>query len=297
MIVDACDEFSGSSGDDHFIIEVGSECSVLLVGGSGADLYTVNPSPATTITVADFDIETDKIDLRPFQTIKNMKQLNITAGSVRVNLPHRQTIVLPHYHPSDVRANNFIFANGNETNGLTIGLAMILFVIVMAVGTLCVGNHIAKNIDWDDFIPEGWGKSAEKTSPKCDYPENVPRRRDVESGYSSIVPIPTRPLPKNAGNVQNSRVSVLAPIAEKTSEVTGYYDISSDESSDDDIASSSENIDFSDSPSEESSEESLLSSILTSEQSEPLSSSIDSSDSLSDSHLMDISDSSTDDDI
>ena len=29
---------------DHFIIEVGSECSVLLVGGSGADLYTVPES-------------------------------------------------------------------------------------------------------------------------------------------------------------------------------------------------------------------------------------------------------------
>jgi len=98
--------YKGSSLSENFIIN--SSGNVTISGGSGADIYTLLPHASTTTTITDFDIKSDRINLSSFN-ILNFEELNITVGSIIINLEENQKMMLLNLTPADINLNNFIF--------------------------------------------------------------------------------------------------------------------------------------------------------------------------------------------
>ena len=77
-------------------------------GHGGVNVYKFVSSPRSTATITDFKLEVDKIDLSMFSSLRSLRDVNMTAGSVLIHLPEAMTIVLLYHSPSDMTRNNFI---------------------------------------------------------------------------------------------------------------------------------------------------------------------------------------------
>ena len=148
-MVTECDTVIGSDGNDQFVVDVAAKCHVILHGGAGSDVYTFHPCQALVVTIADYNSQVDRVDLRQFPHIKSLKDVNMTRGSVVIHLPQFQTIIISNYVPSDMKDSHFIFAKSSKSEGIFVGFAMILFFVVMGISALCVGNHVVSTVDWD----------------------------------------------------------------------------------------------------------------------------------------------------
>lgn len=131
--------YNGSSNSENFIID--SSEDTVITGGGGSDMYSLKPHANVTLTITDFNVNFDIINLQSLN-IRNFNELNITAGSIIINLEENQKIRLLNLTPGDIGANNFIFdsdpsfapslpplynednqAEQNSDSGLVIGIA------------------------------------------------------------------------------------------------------------------------------------------------------------------------------
>eukprot|EP01034_Spumella_vulgaris_P025996 gene25996-32516_t len=93
--------------DLEFVLNVTADVTVVGVGG--ADRFKIFPVDGVTLTVLHFDNQLDKIDLRAFESIRNISHVNITRGSVLINLPSNQTVRLMNLNPENITSDNFLF--------------------------------------------------------------------------------------------------------------------------------------------------------------------------------------------
>lgn len=104
-------EYVGTEGRDNFIINVNED--ITITGGGGGDIFTIQSDQSInmsiTITITDFDIVQDKINLSQLPNIHSMSDIAITEGSAIIHLPN-QDMRLLHLSPNDLREGNFIFS-------------------------------------------------------------------------------------------------------------------------------------------------------------------------------------------
>ncbi len=79
-----------------------------------ANVFTIVPQSAVFIDIHQFNPATDVINIAAFTTIGAWEDLNITLGSVIVNLPDQQTIKLRNLTPTDISDRNFIFGSTTQ---------------------------------------------------------------------------------------------------------------------------------------------------------------------------------------
>lgn len=202
-----CDVYDGSEADDKFIIEVEEECSVILSGGSGRDVYTVGISPKSTITVTDFNITTDVIDLSLFKEIKSIKDVNMTRGSVYIHLPGAQTIILLHCDPVNMTAKHFSFAGSRNGEDATT-VYMIAFIASLIVLVVCVFWHFCseKLLEYDGPVKRS------KVTPL--------KEPDIESGQKptvSFAPVLPDPASESLHSTEEKKGEGLERHASKIS--------------------------------------------------------------------------------
>ena len=101
--------YTGTAATENFIID--SPLSVTVTGGDGIDLFTVRPRVDMFITITDFNPINERIDLTSFTNMHRKNDLNITEGSVLVNLPNSQAIKLLNLSPSQISEGNFVFSD------------------------------------------------------------------------------------------------------------------------------------------------------------------------------------------
>lgn len=104
--------YNGSSMSENFIIDVSSD--ILINGGGGGDMYTLEPHPDVLVTISDFNQNKDKINLKSFNELHSFNELNITAGSIIITLESNQKMKLLNLQPYDINEENFIFAENNN---------------------------------------------------------------------------------------------------------------------------------------------------------------------------------------
>ena len=92
----------------NFILN--SSSNIIINGFDGNDMFTIVPQVNVTYLVMNFNQSGDLIDLRLFETIHNITDVNITKGSVLINLAHHQIVKLANLNPTDIDWNNFIFS-------------------------------------------------------------------------------------------------------------------------------------------------------------------------------------------
>lgn len=74
------------------------------------DVFIIMPNTRCTLSIEYFNQSLDLIDLTAYPDYHRYQQLNVTEGSVRINLPDMQTIHILNLHPGDLSDRNFLFA-------------------------------------------------------------------------------------------------------------------------------------------------------------------------------------------
>ena len=184
VIVDDCDVYDGSASDDRFVIVVQEDCSVTLHGGLGRDVYAIGPSPKSIITITDFNITTDVIDLSQFKEFKSIRDVNMTRGSVRIHLPEAQLIVLTNRDPSDMRPEHFTFTPHDKTAEAG-DVYVVAFIASLFLFMVCIGWHMCsmKVLEFDSFVER---KQITKD------PKSKSVSFDVEEGPVVVPPLNSR---------------------------------------------------------------------------------------------------------
>ena len=134
---------TGTISNENFIID--SSQDSIITGGGGDDKFTILTHANVTTTITDFDNQHEFIDISIFTNIKSMNDFAITKGSAIIHLPEEQRVILQNLNPSDLTADNFIFAKDqtgdikpeNEfslSTGAIAGIAAGAAVVIGAVG-------------------------------------------------------------------------------------------------------------------------------------------------------------------
>ena len=147
-----CRDYVGSEENERFVILVDSTCNMSITSKEGFDTFLILASPHSTITITDFSLDNDVIDLRNFETIRSWKDVKMTAGSVLIHLPDNMTVVLLHHSPTDMTPKHFLFRSSGTTymsKALRVAY-IVLSVISLAMLfeffiKLAVGYHRSKN--------------------------------------------------------------------------------------------------------------------------------------------------------
>ncbi len=152
--------YVGNSVDESFIID--SSANVIITGGGGFDTYVPKPHTNVEFTITDFNKNSDKINLQAFDC-HDFDELNITSGSIMINLEENQKIRLLQLHPGDIDANNFIFTptsvptlspavqdNSHNSNNEILSAGVIVGIVVGGTALLsaCCTIYAAVNHIW-----------------------------------------------------------------------------------------------------------------------------------------------------
>lgn len=160
-----------------FYVDVEPHCSVLLRGVAGNNVYTIHPSALSHVTIADFKLESDVLDLRAFASIRSFRDINMTRGSVRIHLPDEQNIVLLDLDPIDMSAKQFylVKSSGPSSSRLVLGAVEItLAIIIFGIGLYLV-HRIKSNMDEDvhweladvlSFVKNCWRRHKMRVTPE-----------------------------------------------------------------------------------------------------------------------------------
>lgn len=259
IIVTECGEYSGSNGDDEIIVDTPPNCPVTLTGGSGKDVYIVKSIPKALLTISDFNILTDRINLKEIRGVKSFSDVNMTRGSVIIHLPNSQKIVLLNCDPDEMSKQHFVFAARHHEEDTLMGAAFIVFIIVMVCSTTCFLYKAGTELDVWESLGDIWEEKKQKVAPDIEKFEE--ERGHMTGVFPSAMsdserhePDTIDPINIPSAIVENNRD--IFPIDE-------LVDISSSSLDElDDAASDYYNIDSSDDSSHESesSEKSELSS-------------------------------------
>ena len=106
-------EISGTTGRDRFVIEVRN---ARITGGEGNDEFIFEPNSESEVRITDFEPENEKIDLKAFDDIGCFDELTIREGSVIIEWPDSQSIILENLSPTDIDENNFFFIEDISTD-------------------------------------------------------------------------------------------------------------------------------------------------------------------------------------
>lgn len=63
--VSSCEDYYGTSSDEHIFVSL-RDCSLLLSGLGGRHIYSVLSAPHSTVTIRDFNLSSDVIDIRSY---------------------------------------------------------------------------------------------------------------------------------------------------------------------------------------------------------------------------------------
>ena len=146
MNIKECDLTLGSRASEVFVIDVPSGCIFTLYGGSGdPDVYRFVHSSKSRIQIADFNLETDKIDLSLFTELRSWRDVNMTAGSVLIHLPENMVVILLNTSLSDISPRNFVFAedatgvsNDNDSLFSTANVATVVAFCFVSMILFCL---------------------------------------------------------------------------------------------------------------------------------------------------------------
>jgi hypothetical protein len=100
--------YIGTEGKDEFIID--SPLSVTITGGDKMDRFTILRNEDILITITDFDLVNEQINLTVFTSIHSIRDLNIDNNSSVITLPNNEKINLQNIDLSQLKTGHFIFA-------------------------------------------------------------------------------------------------------------------------------------------------------------------------------------------
>ena len=118
-----CGNHTGSTANDRIVIVAQSGCSMMIHGVGGRNIYTVSPGVDVKITILDFNVTMDRIDLSKFRTVRVFSDVILSRGSVIIDLPQSLRIVLQKCNLDQVTEKMFIF----EDKPWTVNVALQIY--------------------------------------------------------------------------------------------------------------------------------------------------------------------------
>ena len=171
-----CASYVGSPASELFIIDVAEGCVMRIDGGEGdADIFRFSPSPRSHITIDNFNLELDIIDLSMLSVLRNWRDVNITGESVLIQLPEDMTVLVSNYSSHNMTAGHFVFhkQTTDETTDNAFTAANISIVITFsfsAIMILCL--VLASAPSWKSRMPNVQNKMTQK--------HKTPRRESTQ---------------------------------------------------------------------------------------------------------------------
>lgn len=193
---------------EDFIIKLSANTALTITSTGGGDEFTISPNYNVTVTITDFDPVNEVINLSEFHNIYSFSDLNITEGSIIINLPARQIIRLLDLLPPDISADNFIFADAptsaptntpmnDKTSGLSTNAiievafggagCLLMAGLIYYVYKQCIRPLIA--IDNDDINIDYSEVNGNNISPKDIEIEMPAPSAPMEKDYQHDIPI------------------------------------------------------------------------------------------------------------
>lgn len=150
------DQLYGEDGDDALTGGIGND---VLSGGSGKDKFIITPSAGSTVTITDFNVANEIIDVSAFGNLGSFEALTkVTSGADTILfLPNGQKILLKNVLLAEIKAANFL---GLELRGTA-------------------GNDTIAGSSLDDRIYAGAGDDVIRGAMGADY-------IDGEAGYDTV---------------------------------------------------------------------------------------------------------------
>lgn len=159
--IDSGATYNGTAAGENFVIDISED--IIIYGGGGGDIYTLAPYPGVTVTIGDFDKSNDILNLNAFSNIQQFNDLNITSGSILINLEENQKIKLLNLNPGDIDTNNFIFTtmfrdddrddDSDENSGNNFPLSQEVLIGIVAGTALIIAGGCAAYAYVNNYCP------------------------------------------------------------------------------------------------------------------------------------------------
>eukprot|EP00599_Poterioochromonas_sp_BG-1_P002751 CAMPEP_0173141068 /NCGR_PEP_ID=MMETSP1105-20130129/5272_1 /TAXON_ID=2985 /ORGANISM="Ochromonas sp., Strain BG-1" /LENGTH=588 /DNA_ID=CAMNT_0014054197 /DNA_START=317 /DNA_END=2082 /DNA_ORIENTATION=- len=116
VYVNITGRYYGTNGlNQIFIIKTSN--SSIITGGNGIKRYIIYPIANTTITITDFQITSDIIDLSNFPS--TLQQINYKTNPVTILLPNNQKVILSSITSYTLQQDNIIYPDKTTTTTTT----------------------------------------------------------------------------------------------------------------------------------------------------------------------------------